>query len=191
MRRDIFADEAPRPSVSRRASFVTGGAVAGVLAIAISVAAAASNDSGDSASPLRSSSGKELSSIFTQIEAMEKRIAVLQLRNAQLQNEIAILVQPNGVIDQMTGHIRRLDGQGQALRMELVDLLQGPVPAPGDKLSLIAERAVVPDGGAARHQIVTRAAGIPPDVTPRMSDVPLPPRQTVPTEVAKSAEVDG
>ena len=113
---------------------------------------------------------------------------MLSESNNQLRAEVAQLTSPNGVLDQVVRHIRRIDGEGQAFRGQLASALglggngpdtfdgtSGYAPngyAPYDTdATARAPEAVV---GGARHQIVTKSAGAAPGVTQRMSDVPVP-----------------
>lgn len=137
------------------------------------------------------------------IAQLKRDVATLKEREtrqastiASLRSELHQLTMANGVLERVVGHIRRIDGEAVMLRSQIASAfgLDRTLPSPaagsgyeeGYQDSQVAPdaptyrtaaRAAVPEGASvpgARHQIVTTSAGQAPEVTPRMSDVPLP-----------------
>lgn len=126
------------------------------------------------------------SKVAMKVAALESRQRTLEAENSRLKAEINGLVGSNGVLPQVIGHIRRLDGQGQALRSEIA-IAFGVID--GDRFD--DERVAVasdPIRRGARHQIVTKAAGALPPVTARITDPVVPKMRPEPTIKAKAVE---
>ncbi len=99
-----------------------------------------------------------------QIAFLQRELTTLSRDNARLGEEVDALTRENGIIDVLIAHLRRIDGEGQALRRELGGLLTSETSLPG----MDSSRSLSAPG--ARHQIVSRGSGTLPPVSPRMSD---------------------
>lgn len=124
--------------------------------------------------------------LAVKVASQQKQIDALSAENRYLRGELDALMGPGGVIEQVIGHVRRIDGQGQALRLELVDALIDEPTGPVGRYDTDAS-ARAP---SARHQLVTKSAGAAPGVTARMSD-PVPTMRPVAEPSAEEAEGEG
>ena len=107
----------------------------------------------------------QYAALAEKVSALEDRASALEGENHFLREELSALTGQGGAIELLIGHVRRIDGQGQALRIELSDALSGSY-GEVDSVSALAP--------SARHQLVTRDEGAAPSVTPRMSDSIVP-----------------
>lgn len=179
-------------AIALRAGIVLAGTgtIVAVIAVISTVSASADaralTSNGKSAQPARAEVASKSDMLRIGFEITQLRAEVRELRtvNDRLRNEVGELTRADGVLDGVIRHIRRIDGEAVVLRGELAALF-GQGTGDGDAGQPSAVAAYTTPGvqrAAARHQLVTQAAGQPPAVTARMSDVPIPTQRPAPSQ---------
>lgn len=160
--------------------------VAAISTVTVPSDANALTSNGKAAQPARAevASRSDLLRIGFEVTQLRAEIRELRVANDRLRNEVGELTRADGVLDGVIRHIRRIDGEAVVLRGELAVLFgQGADDDGASPPSAVA--AYTTPGvqrAAARHQLVTQAAGQPPAVTARMSGVPIPTQRPAPSQ---------